>query len=136
MHHLANNSWRTLAITIWLALVCTSAIAAPGIPPEAQKLIYQVHSAAKNRDFATLEKLMVNEFVWSFGGDENAKQAIAAWKEDPVLFQHLQRVTGQTCQFAYGGTIIECPRNAGINYRAGFKQTTAGWRMVYFVAGD
>jgi hypothetical protein len=31
---------------------------------------------------------------------------------------------------------IECPKNAGTSYRAGFKQTREGWRMIYFVAGD
>ena len=49
------------------------ACAASPIPQDARKIIYQVHVAAKNRNVAALEKLMVSEFVWSFGGDGDAE---------------------------------------------------------------
>jgi hypothetical protein len=78
---------------------------------------------------------MVSEFVWSFGGDANAEQAIQAWKADRSILKELYRVTGQDC-IAKPDNTIECPKNAGTGYRAGFKKTHDGWRMFYFVAGD
>jgi len=31
---------------------------------------------------------------------------------------------------------VECPANMGASFRAGFKWTDGGWKMVYFVGGD
>ncbi|MFD0930501.1 hypothetical protein ACFQ1T_12015 [Methylophilus glucosoxydans] len=110
------------------------ALAAP-IPIEAQALISKVHAAASKKDTDALKKLMVTEFVWSFGGDGDAEQAIQAWKADPSLLKKLYRVTGRDCVKKVDQS-IECPKNAGTSYRAGFKQTSEGWRMIYFVAGE
>lgn len=111
-----------------------SSFAAP-ISIGAQSVISKVHSAAKEKDTVALKKLMVTEFVWSFGGDSSAEQAIQAWKTDKSYFKKLYLATGQNC-LAKPDHSIECPKNAGTGYRAGFKQTTEGWRMFYFVAGD
>lgn len=110
------------------------ALAAP-IPIEAQALISKVHAAASKKDTVALKKLMVAEFVWSFGGDGDAEQAIQAWKADKSILKNLYRVTGRDCVRKTDQS-IECPKNAGTSYRAGFKQTSDGWRMIYFVAGD
>jgi hypothetical protein len=123
-----------IAIATASCFVCAPAAGSPDVPTEAQVIINQVHTAAKNKDTIALDKLMVREFVWSFGGDGDSKQALAEWKKNPVAFQNLQRVTGLPCTVKQA--IIECPRNARANYRAGFEQTPAGWRMTYFVAGD
>lgn len=48
---------------------------------------------------------------------------------------HLYRITGEECAFEAEG-LVQCPPNTGMKYRAGFKETPEGWRMVYFVAGD
>ncbi|WP_147266958.1 hypothetical protein [Parvibium lacunae] len=119
---------------LFFTAVSMSAVAAP-IPLEAQSLISKVHVAARKKDIDTLKKLMATEFVWSFGGDGDAEQAIQAWKADTSILKKLYRVTGQDC-VKKNNQFIECPKNAGTNYRAGFKQTSEGWRMIYFVAGD
>lgn len=115
------------------------AIAADGavqaIPSQAQAVIQQVHRAAKAKDYSAIEKLMVQEFVWSFGGDGDAKQAIQAWKADPRAIKELHRVTGSQCVLVQDGS-VECPSEAGIGYRARFKKTPEGWLMVSFVTGD
>lgn len=118
-----------------LGLVAFAAIAATDVPKEAKDIVLKVHAAAGRKDAKALEPLMVGDFVWSFGGDGDAKQALDAWKEDPAAFAKLYRVTGMPCVLVEGN-IIECPKNAGLNYRAGFKLTDKGWRMIYFVAGD
>lgn len=111
-----------------------SILAAP-IPKEVQSLISKVHVAASKKDTDALKKLMAAEFVWSFGGDVDAEQAIQAWKADKSILKKLYRVTGRDC-VRKADQSIECPKNAGTSYRAGFKQTTEGWRMFYFVEGD
>jgi hypothetical protein len=105
------------------------------IPFYAQAVVQQVHRAAKAKDYPALEKLMAREFVWSFGGDSDAKQAIQAWKADPSAIRALYRVTGSRCAGLRDGS-IECPPKAGMGYRARFKETSDGWLMVSFVAGD
>jgi len=105
------------------------------IPDEAKLVITKVNIAAKNKDISTLKSFMVSEFVWSFGGDGNAEQAIEAWQAQPSLLRQLQRATSQKCALK-PKQYIECPSNTGVGFRAGFKQTTEGWRMVYFVGGD
>lgn len=120
-------------------ILCTANASAPAgstIPTGAQSVIREVHLAAKTRDFPMLRKLMMPEFTWSFGGDGDADQAIEAWKHDPKAISELSRVTGRRCGFRTDKNNIQCPENAGINYRAGFTKTELGWRMSYFVAGD
>jgi hypothetical protein len=106
------------------------------MPTEAQVVIRSVRTAAKTKDFAALRKLMVPEFTWSFGGDGDADQAIAAWKRDPSAIRELYRVTGLRCAFNTDERNIQCPPNAGYRYRVGFTKTEQGWWMSYFVAGD
>ena len=118
-----------------LSLASSSALARPSIPKEGLAFIHQVHQAAIHKDYAALETLMAREFVWSFGGDEDAKQAIAAWRENPEALQVLAKITRSPCAMR-PDNLIECPRNPGTDYRAGFKRTQGGWQMVYFVAGD
>jgi len=78
---------------------------------------------------------MTQDFIWSFGGDASASQAIAEWKTNPDALKHLIYVTEQPCSYL-SDNAVECPRNAGLGYRAGFKLTNTGWRMYYFVQGD
>lgn len=110
-------------------------VATPRIPTNAKVVIHQVNHAAKAQDFAALHALMVEEFVWSFGGDGDAKQTIEAWKKDPDALKVLYKVTRMKCTLVESD-IVECPDTAGSDYRAGFKETVSGWRMIYFVAGD
>jgi hypothetical protein len=116
-------------------LIAASAIAKPVIPVKAKALISKVHVSASRKDFTALEQLMAKEFTWSFGGDGDSSQAIAAWREDPQYLKNLTRVTSLRCAYI-DKEYIQCPANAGMAFRAGFKRLPEGWRMVYFVAGD
>jgi hypothetical protein len=117
-----------------LCFICTYAFSG-SLPKQATISIHQLNKAAKAADFATLQSLMTQDFIWSFGGDASASQAIAEWKTNPDALKHLIHVTEQPCSYLSDNT-VECPRNAGLGYRAGFKLTNNGWRMYYFVQGD
>jgi len=108
--------------------------AARSIPPAAAAVIRDVHAAAAASDYAALERAMTSEFVWSFGGDGEAAQALDQWRKKPRYLRELHRVTSASCDYRDG--LVECPARAGAGYRAGFRLTAAGWKMVYFVAGD
>nr|WP_294841172.1 hypothetical protein [uncultured Methylotenera sp.] len=117
-----------------LLVFSMSSLAIP-VSKDALSVIYKVHVAAKNQDTATLKSLMVPEFIWSFGGDGNAEQAIQEWKTNKAYFKHLYTVTGKKCTLKPDQS-VECPQSAGLSYRAGFRKTQEGWRMIYFVRGD
>lgn len=106
------------------------------IPADARAVIREVRTAAKTKNLPALRRLMASEFTWSFGGDGDADQAIEAWKRDPAAIRELYRITGGRCAFMGDKENIQCPPNAGYQYRAGFTKTERGWRMSYFVAGD
>lgn len=125
-----------LIIALTLGMTAENALARKPIPNEARSIIRKVHIAAKAKDFSTLRGLMISDFTWSFGGDGDADQAIEAWRHDPSAMRELFRVTGRRCTFTMNAKNIQCPPNAGFNYRAGFLKTERGWRMAYFVAGD
>lgn len=125
-------------LTLKMLLVVFASISFAGtynIPIEAALTISKVNSAAQQNDFEALQLLMTTDFIWSFGGDASATQAIAEWRSNPDAIEQLIKVTGQPCTHNEDNT-AECPRNAGLGYRAGFKITNAGWRMYYFVQGD
>lgn len=130
---------RFLALTLSVIIVTADAspevLAASAIPQQAAALIGKVNLAAAAKDFPALRRLMIKEFTWSMGGDADADQAIDAWRSDPTYLIDLQRVTGLGCASAEDKS-VECPANAGMDFRAGFELTTEGWRMVYFVEGD
>jgi hypothetical protein len=113
--------------------VATTALAA-GVPPAAQAAIHAVNAAAAHKDFAALEALMTSEFIWSYQGDPSAKAAIAEWQSHPKTLKELQHVTTLACD--QRSALVECGAPTKGSFRAGFKQTPAGWRMVYFVEGD
>lgn len=124
--HLIHLSAAALAIA-------TSALAA-GVPPAAQTAIQAVNAAAARKDYAALEALMTPEFIWSYKGDPSATAAIAEWQSHPKMLKELQHVTTLACE--QRSALIECGSTAKGSFRAGFKPTPAGWRMVYFVEGD
>lgn len=117
---------------LWLI---SAHVLADTLPKAATSVIIQTHKAAKAADYVTLQSLMTHDFIWSFGGDASATQAIAAWKANPSLLDQLHKATRQPCTYLADRT-LECPINPGTGYRAGFKNTTSGWRMYYFVQGD
>ena len=126
---------RAILAAVLAFLIASHALAAAPIPEDAQATIRAVGAAAARRDFAALDKMMIREFTWSFGGDRDARQALDAWRADPGYLAQLRRATAVKCGYA-APKIIECPIKAGTGHRAGFERTTDGWRMSYFVAGD
>lgn len=121
---------------IGLTLLFASATAfSSTLPNDAITAIHQVNKAAKSANFANLKSLMVQNFIWSFGGDASATQSIEDWKANPDNLKRLIEATEQPCVLLSDNT-VECPSAAGLGYRAGFKRTSTGWRMFYFVQGD
>jgi len=105
------------------------------LPLEARATIAQLRQAATAKDFAKLRSLMTGEFTWSFGGDANADQAIAAWRDDSTYLQGLRATLDQGCHRSAQDE-LECPGRGGGGFRAGLVKTPAGWRLQYLVAGD
>ena len=123
------------AMSLYCATAGLEALAAPPpLPSDALTAIHNVNVAAGHKDFAALEALMTPEFIWSYSGDANAKQAIAEWQSHPKFLKDLQRITALPC--VQKSALVECSANTKGGFRAGFKQTAAGWRMVYFVEGE
>ena len=108
---------------------------AEGVPAEAAKVIEQVRQAANSKNYPELRKWMVSEFIWSFGGDASADQAMARWKQEPAYLRNLARVTYLKCAYRKDG-YVQCPARTGTAFRAGFKQAGGTWQMEYFVEGD
>lgn len=120
----------------------TSLCAANSTPIESSKLptgaratIAQLQAAAEANDFAKLRALMTDQFIWSFGGDANADQAIAAWRVDPSYLTGLRATLARECHLPDPDE-VECPGRGGGDFRTGLVKTPAGWRMNYLVAGD
>lgn len=126
-----------------ILLICaTSLCAATSTPMEPTQLpadvratIAQLQVAAETSDFATLRSLMTDQFIWSFGGDANADQAIAAWRADSSYLNGLRATLARGCRVTDPDE-VECPGKGGGDFRAGLVKTPAGWRMTYLVAGD
>src|SRR5687767_11513957 len=85
------------------------AMAGSPVPAGAKQVIASVHSAAVKRDLSALRLLMTDEFTWSFGGDSNPEQAIAAWRSDPNAIAALRRITGKNCG-RISAQFIQCPQ--------------------------
>jgi len=128
------NSFAFVALVAIAAAVSDRAAAAPP-PPGALEVIARVNRAAGQMDYVALRADMIQEFRWSFGGDSSAEQAIAEWKKQPQYMRQLGRVTKARCAYRKDN-YVECPANAGISFRAGFKLSDGQWKMVYFIGGD
>jgi len=135
---------RRLMILIAASLLAISAAPnAAKLPPEASAVIDRVRQAAERSDWTALRKSMVREFTWSFGGDRDADQAIQEWKNRPEYARELNWVLRLGCYVdttRYGGETkaerIKCDGIGGMHFRAGFINTSEGWKFEYFVAGD
>lgn len=128
------NAGASIALLL-IALGADSLQARPSIPAEAANAVKAVNLAASRRDLAALRSAMTEEFIWSFGGDASARQAIDAWRADPRLLTALRDATSGSCE-PIGQRYIQCPKDAGVSHRAGFALTSVGWRLTCFVAGD
>ena len=107
----------------------------PPVPAKAADAIRLVATSAEKKDLAGLRALMVDNFIWSFGGDESAAQAIDQWKSDPKYLRELQRVLRKRCHVS-DADHVECPGQGGVTFRAGFVRLETCWKMEFFVEGD
>jgi hypothetical protein len=105
------------------------------LPQDARHVITQLQKAAESKDLARLRSLMIDGFIWSFGGDASADQAIDAWREDDRYLDELRATLERGCH-PDGPDRVECPGKGGADFRAGLVKTQAGWRMEYLVEGD
>lgn len=125
---------RHLFVGAFLVLVGHS-VEASEVPKEAREVIAQADKAAQAKNYSALRSLMVSQFTWGFGGDLDADQAIAAWREDKRYLRELHSVLKLGCHKTEPNK-VNCPGKGGFAFRAGFVKTTSGWRMEYFVEGD
>ena len=131
-------------ILIAVSFLALSAAPSTGkLPPDASAVIDRVRQGAERSDWTALRSAMIREFLWSFGGDRDADQAIQEWKNRPEHVRELSRVLGMGCRVdttRYGdGTNAEriiCDGKGGMHFRAGFINKSEGWKLEYFVAGD
>ena len=123
---------RMLCCTL-LILACGSVFAREW--KDAQELIDAVRTAAEKRDFIALKKTMSVDFVSSFGGNGGIDEAISLWRADKLYLREMLRATDSRCAWPTKH-VIECPRNAGTNYRATFQSDGKTWRFTAFVIGD
>ncbi|WP_233210998.1 hypothetical protein, partial [Pseudoxanthomonas sp. KAs_5_3] len=105
------------------------------VPKAAATLVTSVHAAAVANDQKALKRLMAKDFVSSFGGDGGPTEALALWASDPTHLQNLAKATSAPCELQ-SPDYVECPRDAGIGFRAGFKLVGSKWVFASFVAGD
>jgi hypothetical protein len=133
------------AMVLGLVLVADSAVAyaktkrpPPQVPAGAADLISKTAAWSAARDFASLRLVMTNDFAWSFGGDDGADGAIAAWQKDPRYLPALTGVLERPCRPAdYDGKPgVECPGRGGLSFRAWFVRVQSGWKFAAFVEGD
>jgi hypothetical protein len=118
-----------------LTALAPAAWAAESVPGELVHAVSQIHSAAVHRKYETLREAMDTAFVWSFGGDADREQALSEWRKEARYLRSLARVTRSACGWV-GGGVYQCPAKAGAGPRAGFRQLSGEWKLVYFVAGD
>src|SRR5262245_24184320 len=108
------------------------------VPAGASDLISKTAAWSATGDLVSLRQVMTDNFVWSFGGDDGADNAIAEWKGDKRYLAALTKVLKLPCRPAdYNGTPgVECPGRGGLSFRAWFVQVQQGWRFTAFVEGD
>ena len=82
---------------------------------------------------------MTADFQWGFDTEkQTAARALQSFQDetDTWSLPALAEATADVQACGYFNDNVECPRDAGTAYRAGFARTCAGWRMIYFIAGE
>ncbi|HEX7183889.1 MAG TPA: hypothetical protein VF756_18815 [Thermoanaerobaculia bacterium] len=113
----------------------------PELPPGAEEALVAVQLAAEAGDLAALRPWLADDLNWSFGAEPGAAGALAHWREHPEELRELAAVLERGCLAEEDGPRVVCPveyltEPNFLGRRAGFVRTPAGWRMIFFVAGD
>jgi hypothetical protein len=102
-----------------------------------QLAVARVRLAAREGNWDRLRSMMAQEFVWSFGGDADADQALEEWRRRPQHLEQLAKLLAGKCAPSADGQRLSCPPDPqGTGLRAGFELTQGRWLLSYFVAGD
>lgn len=113
----------------------------PELPAGAEDALRAVHDAADRGDLQALRGWLAEDINWSFGGTPSAEDAVAEWRKNPRILRELARVLDRGCLESSETGLVTCPPEhttapGYLDWRAGFERREAGWRMVFFVAGD
>ena len=105
------------------------------LPSEARAAVRRLALAAEQKDLKAIRAAMIKEFTWSFGGDNDADQAVEEWRKDPRYLRQLGRVLRGRCNLR-DRDHVDCPGGGGLSFRAGFVEVDAAWKLEFFVEGD
>lgn len=105
-----------------------------------------VGAAAEKADLVQLHLLMVQDFRYSFGGNNSRDEAIQYYRSRPELLTKLAAILSEECAQANYNVpeeYVVCPAEAAnpdsnfFDWRAGFRRSNNGrWEFVWFLAGD
>jgi hypothetical protein len=100
------------------------------VPKEARPLLGLIWS--KRDDAKALRNVMEKQFIWSFGGDPDADQALVEWTEHPTLLARLPAALSGSCKRE--GTALTCSAKGSPRLVLELKDRC--WRWTAFVEGD
>ena len=112
------------------------------LPPLALEAVVAALTAAKERKYDALRKVMRDDFTWSLGAEPNADQAVMMWQADSSVLTSLIDVLEAGCALDDSKAKALCPLEYRgqpdyLGYRAVFQQDAEGnWAMSFFVRGD
>src|SRR3979411_3180707 len=101
--HLARAVSRLGALSVVLFLIFfgppapLAQTSADTLPADASMIVERALKAARLKDVNPLKRLMIPQFLWSFGGDRDADQAIEFWKADARYLDEMVRVLDRGC---------------------------------------
>jgi hypothetical protein len=110
------------------------------IPPAAAEGVVRVRQAVTARDMAQLRAACAPDVTWSFGAEPGVDGAIATWKADPEVLDHMAAALDAGCRPVDDRT-VSCPPAATeqpgfLGWRAVFQPRGDRWLMTAFVQGD
>ena len=103
------------------------------VDPELNELVAAVAKSAQNTNLEALGRLMVEDFLYSFGISRDRTEAIEWYRRHPELMQKIPEVLAQPCAFTdvYQLRYYICPtaainlRSSYVEYRAAFRQESS-----------
>lgn len=102
----------------------------PKLPDSARTAIAVIAQAAKNRDLTTIREHMIEEFTYSFGGNNDAGEALQVWADEPRYLRALWRVLRRGCHLRDADHVV-CPGRGDLRSEAASSASIQGgcWRL-------
>jgi hypothetical protein len=105
------------------------------IPTPAAVRVHALRAALRAGDFDAVRTFLIEDFVWSAGGQPSADQALIMWRADPTIPSALVMALEGGC--GTDGDEVACPAAAASGaLRATFKRDGAEWKLASFVAAE